>query len=106
MDTDDKKDLNRDPLAPRLTLMRGESRGVMPPHQAPKLELIVNPEWKLYQALMANDPRRVEEALARGADPNARDPDGRHTALRGGVVAKRPGHCRGAARLGRQPPGA
>ena len=77
MDTDDKKNLNRDPFAPRLTLVRGESRGVMPPHQAPNLELIVNPEWKLYQALMANDRRRVEDALARGADPNARDPDGR-----------------------------
>src|SRR5512135_1376415 len=72
MDTDDKKDLYRDPLAPR----RLTPRGVMP-HQAPKLKLIVTPEWKLYQALMANDPRRVSDALAHGADANARDPNGR-----------------------------
>jgi hypothetical protein len=71
MDTDDKKDLNRDPLAPRLT-----PRGVMP-HRAPKLKLIVTPEWELYQALRANDPRRVSDALAHGADANASDPGGR-----------------------------
>ena len=71
MDTDDKKDLNRYLLAPRLT-----PRRVMP-HHAPKLKLIATPEWELYQAVRANDPRRVADALAHGADVNARDPDGR-----------------------------
>jgi hypothetical protein len=76
MGIDDKRDANEESLARRLTLVRGESREASP-HRAPKLELIVNPGWKLYEALMANDPRRVSAALGRGADVNERDPDGR-----------------------------
>src|SRR5512147_1873773 len=76
MGSDDKRDVRRDLLDPRLTLVRGGADEPTP-HRAPRLELNVNPLWKLYQALKANDPRRVEDALAHGADVNARDPDGR-----------------------------
>ena len=76
MGIDDKRDANEESLARRLTLVRGESREASP-HRAPKLELIVNPGWKLFEALAANDPRRVSAALGRGADVNERDPDGR-----------------------------
>ena len=76
MGIDDKRDANEESLARRLTLVRGESREASP-HRAPKLELIVNPGWKLFEALMANDLRRVSAALGRGADVNERDPDGR-----------------------------
>ena len=62
MGIDDKRDANEESLARRLTLVRGESREASP-HRAPKLELIVNPGWKLFEALVANDPRRVSAAL-------------------------------------------
>jgi len=76
MDIDDKRDVNGEFLARPLTLVRGEAREVAP-YQSPKLELVVNAERKLFEAVMANDPRRVSTWLARGADANARDRDGR-----------------------------
>src|SRR5208283_34736 len=76
MDIDDKRDVNEESRARRLTLVRGEAREVTL-YQAPKLELVVNVERKLFEAVMANDPRRVSTWLARGADANARDRDGR-----------------------------
>ena len=60
----DKRDANEESLARRLTLVRAESREITP-HRAPKLELIVNPGWKLFEALVANDLRRVSAAPAR-----------------------------------------
>ena len=72
MGIDDKRDANEESLARRLTLVRGESREASP-HRAPKLELIVNPGWKLFEALAANDPRRASAALGRGANVRVRD---------------------------------
>ena len=57
MDNNEKKDVNEESRARRLTLVRDEAREVMP-HQAPKLELIVNAERKLFEAVMANDSRQ------------------------------------------------
>ena len=59
MDIDDKRDVNGEFLARRLTLVRGEAREVAP-YQAPKLELVVNAERKLFEAVMANDPHRAK----------------------------------------------
>ena len=59
MDIDDKGDVNGEFLARRLTLVRGEAREVAP-YQAPKLELVVNAERKLFEAVMANDPHRAQ----------------------------------------------
>ena len=73
---DDRKHENEEFIPRRLTLVRGEAREVTP-YQAPKLELVVNVERKLLEAVMANDPRLVSTWLARGADANARDADGR-----------------------------
>jgi ankyrin repeat protein len=73
---DDQRPVNDDFLTRRLTLVRGEARAA-PPHQAPKLELIVNADRKLLEAVMANDPGSVSTWLARGANANARDADGR-----------------------------
>ena len=96
MGIDDKRDANEESLDRRLTLVRAESREATP-HRAPKLELIVNAGRKLFEALMANDLRRVSAALGRGADVNERDPDGRHAALRGGVAVEGPSHRRSPA---------
>src|SRR5512135_305925 len=79
MGSGDQQDVNEESRARRLALVPGAAR-IPGPHQPPKLGLIVNAERRLYEAVMANDPRRVATWLARGADPNARDPDGR-TAL-------------------------
>jgi ankyrin repeat protein len=62
-------------LARRFTLVRGEACEASP-HQAPKLELLVNADRKLFEAVMANDLRRVSTWLERGANPNARAPEG------------------------------
>ena len=59
MDIDDKRDVNGEFLARRLTLVRGEAREVAP-YQAPKLELVVNAERKLFEAVMANNPHRAQ----------------------------------------------
>ncbi len=69
---DDRKHENDEFLARRLTLVRGEACEPTP-HQAPKLELLVNADRKLWEAVMANDPQSVSTWLARGANANARD---------------------------------
>lgn len=76
MGSDDKRDVRRGFLEGRLTLVSGGADDATA-HRPPKLELIVNPLWKLFEALIANDAPRVRAAIARGADVNARDPDGR-----------------------------
>ena len=67
MDIDDDRD-DYEKFLERLTLPRRESRGS---------ELNVNAERELFEAVMANDPRRVSTWLVRGANANARDRDGR-----------------------------
>ena len=90
MDIDDKRDVNGEFLARRLTLVRGEAREVAL-YQAPKLELVVNAERKLFEAVMANDPRRVSTWLARCGRQRPR-PGRADAALRGGIVVEEPGH--------------
>jgi hypothetical protein len=86
MDIDDERDVyeqfleqltlpREEFLARRFTLVRGEAREVAP-YQAPKLELLVNADRKLFEAVIANDLRRVSTWLERGANPNARAPEG------------------------------
>ena len=74
MGIDDERKHEED-IARRLTLVRGEAREITP-HQAPKLDLIVNADRKLMEAVMANDARQVSTWLERGANPNARVPEG------------------------------
>jgi hypothetical protein len=55
--------------------------------QTPKLELIVNADLELREAVLADDPDRVATWLARGADANARHSVGR-TPLFAAVTAR------------------
>jgi hypothetical protein len=76
MDIDDKKDVHEELRARRHKLVRDEPREVAP-HRAPKLELHVNANRELFEAIMDNDPARASAWLARGAQANLRDEYGR-----------------------------
>ena len=93
MDIDDKKDVHEELRARRL--VRDEPREVAP-HRAPKLELIVNANRELFEAIVDNDPPRVSAWLrARASQPPRRVRA--DAAVLGGVGVEGPGHRRAAA---------
>ena len=81
MDNNERKDVNDESRARRLTLLRGEGRAVTP-HQAPKLELLVNADRNLFEAVMANDPRRVSTWLRAVPTPTPETQTGGHRSSR------------------------
>ena len=96
MDIDDKKDVHEESHARRHKLVRDEPREVAP-HRAPKLELIVNTNRELFEAIVDNDPARVSAWLrARCASQPPRRVRA-DAAVLGGVGVEGPGHRRAAA---------